>query len=179
MPNGMNCECVKRVQYLVSRRRKDARLVESNFKESLQAFKNGIVEGEKELIARQLFRAGVYQACLDSKLSRHLELSEILSSLQRRISQSEPSIYELYLENKQRVEEQSNGVDIDKLLRGVLKSKESAKGLLEGNILREIGQVKVLAERMERLDKYLASWKESLRMEGVIDMKVIMDMHSP
>ncbi|HZW56643.1 MAG TPA: hypothetical protein VFF30_10170 [Nitrososphaerales archaeon] len=77
------------------------------------------------------------------------------------------------------MEEQSQGVDIDKLLRGVLKNKESSKGLLEGNVLRELAQVKLLIERMERLDKYLASWRESIRMEGTVEMKVIVDIHSP
>ncbi|SRR5579875_871324 len=177
--NEMSCECTKLIDNLITRNRRDAKQVGFQFRNSLDAFKSGIVEGAKELIARHLYRSGVYQASLDSSLSRHFDPLKILSSLEKRVSKSEPDIYSFFLQNKQRVEEQSQGVDIDKLLRGVLKNKESSKGLLEGNVLRELAQVKLLIERMERLDKYLASWRESIRMEGTVEMKVIVDIHSP
>jgi hypothetical protein len=144
----------------------------------LDTFREGIVEGAHELVARHLYRGGVYQASLDNGLARNPDSSMVLSSLANRLSSADPDAYEFYSENKNLVEQQGQSLDAETLLRGVLRHKGKATGLLEGNVLRELSQAQILIQRMKRLDEYLATWKESLRMEGSVELQKIVDMHS-
>lgn len=154
-----------------------ARRAELENQNRLDSFKQGIVEGAHEQIGRHLYRAGVYQASLDNDLTRNPDASDVFSSLSRRLSDDDPDMYRFYQENKRIVEQQMNSVDHEGLLRGVLRQKEKASGLLEGNVLRELNQAKILMERMKRLDEYLASWRESLRMEATVEISKVVDMH--
>jgi hypothetical protein len=144
----------------------------------MDAFRQGIVEGANELVARHLYRAGVYQASLDSGLARKPDSSMVLSSLANRLSSTDPEAYGFYSENRNLVEQQGHSLDAEGLLRGVLRHKGKSTGLLEGNVLRELNQAQVLIQRVKRLDEYLASWKESIRMEGSVELQKIVDMHS-
>jgi len=174
----MECNCAEKIGYLVSSNKRKARRTEVEYQARLDTFRKGIVEGAHELVARHLYRCGVYQASIDNGLVRNPDSSMILSSLANRLSSTEPEAHEFLSRNRNLVEQQGHSVDPEGLLRGVLRHKGKATGLLEGNVLREVGQAEILIQRMKRLDEYLASWKESLRMEGSIELQKIVDMHS-
>jgi hypothetical protein len=173
----LECTCLKRVEYLASARRSKARRAEDDYQKRLEIFREGIVEGVRQLIARHLYRCGVYRASLDNGLMRNPSGPEVMNSLHR-TPNLDSKIQEFLAGNERLVAQQEGSVDAEALLRGVLRQRAKAIGLLEGNVQRELNQVKALIERMERLDRYLASWRENLRMERAIEIKKILDMHS-
>ena len=174
----MNCDCAERVDHLLATGKRKARRSETEYQARLDTFRQGIVEGAREQVARHLFRAGVYQASLDDNLRRNPGPTLVHNSLSGRLSKAEPEMHRFYAENKSLIENQEHSVDPEALLRGVLRQKTKATGLLEGNVQRELSQARLLMQRMKRLDEYLATWKESLRMEASVEVRKIVDMHS-
>lgn len=84
-----------------------------------------------------------------------------------------------YEGNSALVEAQAEFVDVERALRGLLRDRQRAPGLLEARIRSELEQAEASLSRLERLEGFLASWRESVRLEAQVGIDVIVDMHAP
>jgi hypothetical protein len=150
------CSCRRAVAYSVEDARREARRVQEEYARRLDSFRDGIAQGAREMAARHLYLAGVYAASLDNGLTRNPDGFMVRASLMRRL-------------------EAEGGVE--RSLRGVLRDRRGAPGLLEARVRSELGQAEASLARLERLEGFLASWRESVRLESQMGVDVIVDMH--
>ena len=112
---------------------------ENMYARNLNSFRDAILEGATERIARTLFKAGVYRACLHLGLRKDFGPREVIRTLEQNLT-SDPVYQELYAflaSNTQKVEAQANAVIINDLLKHITSRKEKAEGLLVANYGRE------------------------------------------
>jgi len=143
----------------------------------LEAFKENIRSGAYELVARHLFKAGVYYASLDNDLKNNPSIDEVLHSLSRRLDTRAGLLFNFLGKNRKLVIEQSKFVDNNMLLRKLLTQGSKAIGLLEGNGDREVNEAERIMDRLNRLERYLASWREGSLDEFRYEVVKIVDMH--
>jgi hypothetical protein len=172
----MECGCRRLIDFSVQGARRRARSAESDYAARLDSFRGGILEGAKEVAARHLYRAGVYLASLDGGLNRDPSPASVLASLVKRLS-NDSILYAFFQNDRVRVEQQRGSVEPQELLRRILRRKNQAPGLLEANAMRELDQARASLELVERIDRYLTSWRESMRMEGRVNLTLVVDMH--
>lgn len=97
--------------------------------------------------------------------------------MRRRLEAEGGRLLGFYGENSVLVEAQGEFVDVERSLRGVLRDRRRALGLLEARVLFELGQAEASLVRLERLEEFLASWRESVRLESQVGVDVVVDMH--
>jgi hypothetical protein len=102
----------------------------------------------------------------------------VMGSLRRRLEAEGGRLLRFYGENSVLVEAQGEFVDVERALRGVLRDRRGAPGLLEARVRSELGQAEDALVRLERLEGFLASWRESVRLESQVGVDVVVDMHS-
>jgi hypothetical protein len=141
----------------------------------LEKFKENIKNGFHQLAANHLFKAGAYFASADNGLDRNPPARDILASLRRRLRGRGGRLLVFFERNTELVEKQAYLVDVEGLLRGILRQGEKAVGLLEGNGERELQEAERVLERLEKMESYLASWREA--GVGSADYVKIVDMH--
>jgi hypothetical protein len=141
----------------------------------LEKFKENIKNGFHQLAANHLFKAGAYFASADNGLDRNPPTRDILASLRRRLRGKGGRLLVFFERNTELVEKQAYLVDVEGLLRGILRQGEKAVGLLEGNGERELQEAERVLERLEKMESYLASWREA--GVGSADYVKIVDMH--
>jgi len=143
----------------------------------LETFRQNIRNGEEQSIAKHLFKAGVYFASLDNGLSRNPSVSEVIKSLERRLVDMSDDLRKFLERRREVVEQQASLIDVEEVLRGILKRGRSAEGLLKGNGERELLGAKKGLVRLERLEAFLASWRAGLLGEPKQYFVKIVDMH--
>jgi hypothetical protein len=141
----------------------------------LEKFKENIKNGFHQLAANHLFKAGAYFASADNGLDRNPPARDILASLRKRLRGRGGRLLVFFERNTELVEKQAYLVDVEGLLRGILRQGEKAVGLLEGNGERELQEAERVLERLEKMESYLASWREA--GVGSADYVKIVDMH--
>jgi len=171
------CSCRKAVSYSVDAARTEAREVQEEYARRLESFRNGIAQGAREVAARHLFLAGVYAASLDNGLTRSLSELMVRDSLVRRLDVRGEPLLMFFRENLTLVEAQGEFVDVERALRGVLRDRRGAPGLLEARVRSELEQAEDSLRRLGRLEEFLASWMESVRLESQVGVDEIVDMH--
>jgi len=174
---GERCSCWRVVGYTVDEKRREARRVQAEYARRLASFREGIAQGAREVAARHLFLAGVYAASLDNGLARSPDLFMIRGSLLMRLQSLGGRLLRFYLENEGVVWAQSEFIDVERVLRGVLRDRRGAPGLLEARVRSELGLAEESLLRLERLERFLASWREKVRLESQVGVDVIVDMH--
>jgi len=157
--------------------RRRARRVQEEYARRLDAFREGIAQGAREVAARHLYLAGVYAASLDNGLTRNPDGFMVIASLISRIESGGGRLFRFYNENSGLVEAQGEFVDVERALRGVLRNRRGAPGLLEARVRSELGQAEEVLKRLEKLGESLASWRESVRLESEVTVYVVIDMH--
>jgi len=171
------CSCRQAVEYSVEEARREARRVQAEYARRLGSFRDGIAQGAREMAARHLYLAGVYAASLDNGLTRNPDGFMVRASLMRRLEAEGGRLLGFYGENSVLVEAQAEFVDVERSLRGVLRNRRGAPGLLEARVRSELGQAEASLARLERLEGFLASWRESVRLESQVGVDVVVDMH--
>jgi len=141
----------------------------------LERFKENMRDGFRQLAANHLFKAGAYFASVDNGLNRSPSSRDILASLRRRLRSRGERLMAFVERNAGVIEKQADFVDVEGLLRSIIRQGEKAVGLLEGNGERELLEAERVLERLEKLEVYLASWKEGA--VGSADYVKIVDMH--
>jgi len=172
------CSCRQVVSYTVEELRRRARRVQEEYARRLDAFREGIEQGAREVAARHLYLAGVYAASLDNGLTRNPDGFMVRASLMGRLEAEGDRLMRFYNENSILVEAQGEFVDVERTLRGVLRDRKGAPGLLEARVRSELGQAETALTRLERLEGFLASWRESVRLESQVGLDVVTDMHN-
>lgn len=173
----MECECRKLSEFSLQGARNRARAAEDQYRKRLESFREGILEGAIELTSRHIYRAGIYLACLLNNLDKNPSPEKVFLALKERLPIVDLTLSNFFEENRNKIAEQASSLDSRDLLRRFLRHRDKAPGLLEANVKRELDQARDSLERVERLDKYLASWKESTRMESKVNIIEIIDMH--
>jgi len=171
------CGCRRAVEYSVEAARRDAHRAQAEYGRRLESFRSGIAQGAREVAARHLYLAGVYAASLDNGLARDPDGFMVRTSLMRRLEAEGGRLLRFYGENSVLVDAQGEFVDVEKALRGVLRDRRGAPGLLEARVRAELGQAEDALVRLERLEGFLASWRESVRLESQVGVEVVVDMH--
>jgi hypothetical protein len=174
----MMCSCRKSIELALASAKSRGRLAEIEQAEKLESFREGMREGAYELVARHLFRSGIYFASLDNGLERRPSANLVREALNKRLADTSAALREFFQANLPSIMRQSESIDPEELLRGILRHRAKAVGLLEGNGLREIEQAEKVLERLNKLNNYLASWKEGVREEAKVEVVEIADMHS-
>ena len=171
----MSCECHRSIEESLTAVKSRMMKEKSKLLNQLEEFKEGIKDGFRQLVAKHLFKAGVYFASLDNDLSRSPRLQDIMNSLIRRVSNRDERLLSFVKKNALLIEQQVDIVDVKDLLEGILRLKEKAKGLLEGNGERELQEAERAYDRLEKLERYFSAWREGLLER--IDFLKIVDMH--
>jgi hypothetical protein len=174
----MTCSCKKSVEQALASARSRGKFLDAEQERKLESFRRNMIEGAHELIARHIYKAGVYFASLDHSLERRPSTNQVRMALEKRLTDMNTSLRKFVRENMQLVERQRESVDSDKLLRGILRQGSKAVGLLEGNGRRETEQAEKIIARLEKLEHYLASWREGIMGEPKIEAVEISDIHS-
>ena len=172
-----DCSCRRAVSYSVEAAREEAREVQEEYARRLESFREGIAQGAREVAARHLFLAGVYAASLDNGMTRSPSDLMVMGSLGRRLESRGDPLLSFYREDLTLVGAQGEFVDVERALRGVLRDRRGAPGLLEARVRSELEQAEASLRRLERLEEFLASWRESVRLESQVGVDVVVDMH--
>jgi hypothetical protein len=171
----LSCSCHRNVEDSLVAVRSRILGEKSRMISQLERFKENVRNGFHQLAANHLFKAGAYFASADNGLDRNPPASDILASLRRRLRGRGGRLLLFFEGNAGLVEKQAYLVDVEGLLRGILRHGEKAVGLLEGNGERELQEAERVLERLEKLESYLASWREV--GVGSADYVKIVDMH--
>jgi hypothetical protein len=153
--------------------------IENAYAKSLDSFRDAIIEGATERIARTLFKAGAYRACLHLGIRKDFGPREVIRTLEENLI-SDPAYQELHVfltSNTQKVEAQAAAVSISDLLKHIAYRKEKAEGLLVANYGREMNQALSAFKRAERLKKQLEAWKANAKLQDKIQYSKIVDIH--
>jgi hypothetical protein len=143
--------------------------------EQLEGFKEGLRNGFYRLTAKHLFKAGTYFASLDNDFTKHPQLQQIINSLKKRLNNRSKRLLSFVETNSPLIEQQAEIVDVEELLQKILKQKEKAKGLLEGNGERELQEAERILDRLEKLERYFSAWEVGISEKT--DFLKIVDMH--
>ncbi|MEM1557620.1 MAG: hypothetical protein QXS66_07905 [Thermoproteota archaeon] len=173
----MSCYCKKSLEESLMPIKSRGAGERMRYMNQLEAFKEGIKSGAYELIARHLFNAGVYYASLDNGLKNNPSVEVVLQSLRRRLIGRAGLLFDFLERNKQLVIRQSEIVNTNVLLRKLLAQGSKAIGLLEGNGDREVNEAIRIMDRLNRLERYLVSWREGGLDEFRYEIVKIVDMH--
>ncbi len=172
----MSCQCRDRAQTVAAAARKRARAAEGQLVSRLEAFQIAIQDGARQLAARHLYRAGVYLCSLRGNLERDVSPWRVMDVLD-----NDPLIGEelkpLIVRNRSLIERQAEELVPREMLRGILRAKGRAAGLLRGNAERELEQARKALDRYVRLEDHLAAWREGLRAESQVAVIPLMDSH--
>ncbi|MEM3464987.1 MAG: hypothetical protein QXU11_08080 [Thermoproteota archaeon] len=174
----MTCSCKEKIRLALESAKSRGRLFDAEQSRRLDSFRENIMEGARELAARHLYRAGVYFASLDNNLEKRPSSSQIRMALEKRLADMSPLLSSFTGGNIHLIMRQSEAIDSNKLLRGILRQESKAIGLLEGNGLREVEQAEKILTRLDKLKKYLESWRQGVREELRIEVVEITDIHS-
>jgi hypothetical protein len=174
----MTCSCRKSIEQALVSARSRGRIIDAEQERRLESFRRNMVEGAHELIARHIYKAGVYFASLDHDLERRPSTNQVRMALEKRLMSMNAPLRKFVQENMHLVERQRESVDHDRLLRGILRHGSKAVGLLEGNGRREMEQAEKILVRLEKLEQYLASWRQGILGESRIEAVEISDIHS-
>jgi hypothetical protein len=171
----LSCSCHRNVEDSLVAVRSRILAEKNRMNSQLEKFKENIKNGFHQLAANHLFKAGAYFASADNGLDRNPPTRDILASLRRRLRGKGGRLLVFFERNTELVEKQAYLVDVEGLLRGILRQGEKAVGLLEGNGERELQEAERVLERLEKMESYLASWREA--GVGSADYVKIVDMH--
>jgi len=171
-----DCRCRKSLEYDVADARKEADRVRAERLKRLEAFREGIAQGAREVAARHLYLAGVYSACLDNGFVREPDGFMIMGALRSRKTSMTLNVSDFFSESYTVIQGQAEFVDIRNVLKGVLRIRSKAQGLLMANTQRELGEAGAALERLRRLEEMLLAWR-SLNPESKVGLESIVDMH--
>lgn len=154
------------------------RIIERNtLLSGLEVFRENIRSGVDHIVAKHLYRAGVYFASLDKGLARNPSVSDIINSVRSRLGQRDVRLFGFLERNMELVLKQGDFIEAERLLRGILRQGGKAAGLLEGNGERELQEARRALERLDRLERYLSTWREGLLSESAPYYLKVVDMH--
>jgi len=171
----LSCECRRSIEESLVAVKSRMIGEKNKMLKHLEVFKEGLRNGFYQLIAKHLFKAGTYFASLDNDFTRHPHPQQIINSLKRRLNNGSKRLLGFVEMNAPLIERQADFVDIEELLQGILKQKEKAKGLLEGNGERELQEAERILDRLEKLEHYFSAWKVGISEKT--DFLKIVDMH--
>lgn len=143
----------------------------------LEVFKENVRSGVDFLVAKHLYRAGVYFASLDNGLTKNLLFSDVIESLRRRLRDRNARLFVFMERNRELVSKQGELIDVESLLRRILRQGSRAVGLLEGVGERELQEAERLLERFDRMERYFAKWSEVIVPSSTTYYRKIVDMH--
>jgi hypothetical protein len=158
--------------------RNQARTVEGELSQRIDAFQEGIKSGSQELAIRHLFRAGVYWASYDTQLSRDPSIPQILESLSVHISREYPQLNNYVQSTRTVIHEQGVIDEPSVMLRSILRNRgPNTPQLLLANVKKEILACQKALSRAEDVKKKLAVWKEGIGVRNNPEAVCIVDMH--
>ena len=173
----MDCDCVKRFRSMVEDRRSRARrMLEVNLPRRLEAFAEAMRLGTLQLVARQLLRAGVFRASLDSGGRRNVTSDNMLVALER-IAAARPKLKEFLQKYWDVVGEQVKYVNPEDVLPKRIRNYERLSETFGGYMGRSLEDAEKLLDQLETLEKRLPVWKSFARGADVPRIEPIMDYH--
>uniref|UniRef100_A0A6M3M2E8 Uncharacterized protein n=1 Tax=viral metagenome TaxID=1070528 RepID=A0A6M3M2E8_9ZZZZ len=170
------CSCRVSAEAQLEYALEEARRAQRDRLKRLSLFREGIRDGAHEVAARRLFMAGVYGASLDNGLAKDPDDGMIHEALARRVEDRE-KLYRFYGENRMLVQEQGRFLNVERVLRGVLRRRRGVEGRLTARAMAELDNAVRALDRLDRLGKMLETWREGLRLESRVALEVIVDMH--
>jgi len=171
----LSCECHRSIEESLVAVKSRMIGEKNKMLKQLEEFKEGLRNGFYQLAAKHLFKAGTYFASLDNDFTRHPRSQQIINSLKKRLNDRSKRLLSFVEMNTPLIERQADFVDVEELLQGILKHKEKAKGLLEGNGERELQEAERILDRLEKLERYFSAWEVGISEK--IDFLKIVDMH--
>jgi hypothetical protein len=172
----LDCECNQKVQETINRKMSEARKIEYEQKKRLEQFQKGIHEGAVITISKMIYKMSIYSTSKIHECKRDISDEQIQNVLDQHISKiSELSLF--YADNRIEIHRHKESFDVQHELRSLTKKKEGAAGRLEKRKNDELEIIKKSLEKLEKLEKSLAIWKEGTRKEGRVESIMITDMH--
>ncbi len=174
----MKCECAELIEHSVRSLDREAGEAEIHDRDKLDIFREGMIQGSREIASRHLFRAGVYLASLERGMIRNPSPDLITRALSRRAADEGIVIMHFLSENMQSITEHAQEEVVQDLLSGILRRKKEAHGLLEAGVSNEIAAARNTIDLSLKMKGYLDAWTESVAMRGKVDVVMIADMHN-
>ena len=172
----MSCECADRMKRELTSLRTSARAQMYSLHRSLDAFQESIRQGANTLAAVHLYRAGVYLSAKES-FSLEPSLIEILDSLERNLSENNSDLFSFFIRFKESISREDMSADKKRMLRGILRQKSKAVGLLSGRSVLELENARRALKRAEKTAERLLTWKEGIRTGTSPELICITDIH--
>jgi hypothetical protein len=173
----LDCECNKKVQETINRKRAEARKIEYEQKKRLEQFQKGIHEGAIITISKMIYKMSIYSTSKIYECRRDISEEQIQNVLDQHVSKI-PELSIFYANNRMTIHRHNESFDVQQELRALTKKKEGAAGRLEKRKNDELEVIKKSLEKLEKLKKSLAIWKEGTRKEGQVESIMITDMHA-
>jgi hypothetical protein len=172
-----DCSCKIEAMYQLDAFRAEAWRAQAERIQGLTLFKEGISDGAFEVAARHLYYAGLYAASLDNGFTRNPDDWMIMGSLNTRLAGQCESLVSFFMDKQDLVRQQGVLLDVERVLRGTLRRRTGVEGRLAARISAEFRQASEALIRLERLSEKLVSWRENMRLESMVSIKSISDMH--
>jgi len=172
----LDCECNKKVQETINRKISEAKMVQYEQQKHLELFQKGIHEGAIITISKMIYKMSIYSTSKSYECQRDISDEQIQNVLDQNISKI-PELSTFYANNRMEILRHKESFDVRQELRALTKKKEGAAGRLEKRKNDELEVIKKSLEKLEKLKKSLAIWKEGTRKEGQVESIMITDMH--
>lgn len=158
------------------RRTRAGRILEVDLPRRLEAFAEAMRLGALQLVARQLLRAGVFRASLDSGGSRDVSVDSMMGAV-RRVVAARPRLEGFLREYWDVVVGQAVYVNPDDVLPKRIRNRERLSETFGGYIDRSLDAAEKLLDQLETLERRLPVWKSFVRGADVPRVEPIMDYH--
>jgi hypothetical protein len=125
-----------------------------------------------------LFRAGVYLAALETN-SPEPSGSQVLDALDNDLVGKDNVLLQFLSRHRDEIMREDSNADKRKMLRGILRLKAKAAGLLRGRAETEYDNTRKALERARRTEERLSAWKEgTIKVSVTPELVQIADVHA-
>jgi hypothetical protein len=173
----MVCECVDRFRSMAEERRlKASRNLEIDLPRRLESFAAAMRLGAVQLVARQLLRAGVFRASLDSDRMHDVSVESAVDAVSRAVA-ARPKLQAFCREHWDVVVGQAAYVDPVTVLPKRVHNRERWRESFGGYLDSSLDGAERWLSQLEVMESRLPVWKSVVRGADVPRVEPVMDFH--
>jgi len=173
----MVCECVDRFRSMAEERRsKASRSLEIDLPRRLETFAAAMRLGAVQLVARQLLRAGVFRASLDSNSMHDVSVESAVDAVRRAVA-TRPKLQDFCQRHWDVVVGQAAYVDPVAVLPKRVHNRERWKESFGGYLDSSLDGAERWLSQLEAMESRLPVWKSVVRGADVPRVEPVMDYH--
>jgi len=173
----MLCECVDRFRSMAEERRsKASRSLEIDLPRRLESFAEAMRLGAIQLVARQLLRAGVFRASLDSNSMREVSVESAVDAVKSAVA-ARQQLREFCQKYWDAIVGQAVYVDPMAVLPKRVHNRERWRESFGGYLDSSLDSAERWLGQLEAMERRLPVWKSVVRGADVPRVEPVMDFH--